>query len=219
MTTWNAGSGGHLVPFSNSPSHLLRWAHAYDPWTAFSCPDAPAEPEDTPCSHEASADQLKKTSWLPSGREDPNTSSTLQCKRATIEFRGVVKKASLATGTLIWAKDLLQFRFWPFTGCTGELLPPASSSRRITWSSRPFRPDADEHITDTKWRSRLPAKKNTAYPYPYLIAKCGTTHKLNKLHGRHTMAKAKAPLHALTVCGYMTQQTSISCTGSVSSLV
>ena len=160
MTTSNAGAGGHLpVPFSNSLWHLSRWAREYDPWTALSCPDAPAKPEDTPRSHEASANHLRKTSWLPSGRNDPNTSSTLQCNRAATEFKGVVEKPRLGAGTLRWAKKLLQLELEALTVCTGKPWPPSSLCSRIAWSSRPFKSASAGHITDAKWRSRLPVKK------------------------------------------------------------
>ena len=132
------------------------WAHAYDPWIALSWPNAPAKPEDTPRSHEASANQLRKTSWLPSGRKDPYTSSTLQCNRAATEFRGVVENPCLGAGTLRWAKKLLQLGFWALTGCTGKPWPPMSLW--IAWSSRPLKSTAAGHITDAKWRSRLPVK-------------------------------------------------------------
>ena len=159
MTTWNAGTGGHLpVPFSNSLWHLSRRAREYDPWTTLSCPDAPAKPEDTPRSHEASANQLRKTSWLPSGRKDPNTSSTLQCNRAATESRGLVENPRLGAGTLRWPKNLFQLEFWTLTGCTGKQWPPMSLCRWIAWSSRPFKSAAARHIRDAKWRSRLPIK-------------------------------------------------------------
>ena len=129
MTTSNAGTGGHLpVPFSNSLWHLSRWAREYDPWKALSCPDAPAKPKDTPRSHEASANQLWKTSWLPSGRNDPNTSSTLQCNRAASEFKGVVENPRLGAGTLRWAKKLLQLEFSALTAAPESRDNPCPSA-------------------------------------------------------------------------------------------